>query len=286
MMGYECRLHSRQYPLEGEIVMGRVSSVDTEGVVLDLLEYGDARGLILLGELSKKRIRSIHQITKVGSIEICHVLRVDEKKGYIDLSLSKVTESEKTACKETYARNKLAYHIMAKTARRLEKSVSELYEEIGYAKEEEFGSLYFFFARVKDNEDIIPDDEVGVVIKQLIKEQFQASTYKVRADVDVVCPAEGGVDSIKKVFAEVARLDPKLNIRLIKAPTYSIVRTSSNKDKALNVVREGGEILARRMREEGGAATIVSQPKLYGEKSRYALLNFEEEEEETSSGEQ
>jgi translation initiation factor 2 subunit 1 len=286
MSKYECRLHARRYPLEGEIVMGKVSSIDTEGVILDLLEYGDARGLILLGELSKKRIKSIHQITKVGSVEICNVLRVDEKKGYIDLSMSKVTESEKATCKETYARNKLAYHIMSKAARRLDKSIPELYEEVGYAKEEEFGSLYFFFARVKDNEDIIPDDELGIAIKQLIKEQFQASTYKVRADVDVICPAKGGVNAIKSAFSRVAKLNQKLDIRLVRAPTYSIVRISSNKDKALRIVKEGCDVLLRGIQEEGGTATVISQPKLYGEKSRYALLNFEEEnEQDTSSGE-
>ena len=286
MSKYVCRLHSRKYPKEGEIVIGRVETIDNEGLTLSLLEYGEARGMILLGELSKKRIKNIQQITKIGNIEVCHVLRVDENKGYIDLSMSKVTENEKTACKETYSRNKLAYHIMVKAAKRLNKSVSELYEEMGYAKEDEFGSLYYFFARVKDNGDILQDDEVGIVIKKLIKEQFQASTYKVRGDIDVVCSARGGVESIKKVFNDALKLDPKLEFNLIKTPTYSIVRISSNKDKAHNVVREACNVLISNMRKEGGVATVISQHKLYGEKSRYNLLNFEEDEDKEESSEE
>lgn len=286
MSKYECRIHARRYPREGEIVMGKVESVDGEGLTLGILEYGEAKGLMLFGELSKKRIKNVQQVTKVGNIEVCHVLRVDEERGYIDLSMSKVTESEKTACREMCSRNKLAYHIMAKAAKRLGRSVSSLYEEMGYAREEEFGSLYYFFARVKDNGDILQDDEVGAEIKSLIREQFQASEYKVRADVDVVCSSRGGVEAIKRVFAEILALDPKLEFSLIKTPTYSVVRVSNNKDRAHEVVREACAMLVANMRKEGGMATVVSQPKLYGEKSRYSLLNFEDEDENEASSEE
>ncbi|CAD26003.1 TRANSLATION INITIATION FACTOR 2 ALPHA SUBUNIT [Encephalitozoon cuniculi GB-M1] len=282
MLRYECRLHSRKYPREGEIVIGRVVSIGGEGLTLNLLEYGDLEGLVLLGELSKRRVRSIQQVTKVGNIEICNVLKVDEGRGYIDLSMSKVTENEKSECRETSAKNKLAYHIMVKAAKRLGMEVSELYERMGYDKEEEFGSLYYFFARVKDNGDIMDDDAIGVTIKKLIREQFQASTYKVRADIDVVCSSRGGIVSIKKVFSDALRLDPRLEFCLIKTPTYSVTRVSSNKDKAYEVVREACNVLISNIQKEGGTATVISQPKLYGEKSRYNLLNFEENEESSS----
>ncbi|AFM99355.1 translation initiation factor 2 subunit alpha [Encephalitozoon hellem ATCC 50504] len=278
MMKYECRLHFRKYPREGEIVMGRVVSIGGDGLTLNLLEYGDLEGLVLLGELSKRRVKSIQQVTKVGNIEICNVLKVDEERGYIDLSMSKVTENEKAECRETSAKNKLAYHIMLKAAKRLKMEVSDLYEKMGYDKEEEFGSLYYFFARVKDNGDIMDDDEIGLTIKNLIREQFQASTYKVRADIDVMCSSKGGIDSIKKAFAEALKLDPRLEFCLIKTPTYSVTRVSGNKDKAYEVVREACNILISNIQKEGGTATVISQPKLYGEKSRYNLLNFEENE--------
>ncbi|KAG5858996.1 translation initiation factor 2 subunit alpha [Encephalitozoon hellem] len=277
-MKYECRLHFRKYPREGEIVMGRVVSIGGDGLTLNLLEYGDLEGLVLLGELSKRRVKSIQQVTKVGNIEICNVLKVDEERGYIDLSMSKVTENEKAECRETSAKNKLAYHIMLKAAKRLKMEVSDLYEKMGYDKEEEFGSLYYFFARVKDNGDIMDDDEIGLTIKNLIREQFQASTYKVRADIDVMCSSKGGIDSIKKAFAEALKLDPRLEFCLIKTPTYSVTRVSGNKDKAYEVVREACNILTSNIQKEGGTATVISQPKLYGEKSRYNLLNFEENE--------
>ncbi|KAM0671751.1 subunit alpha of translation initiation factor 2 [Ordospora colligata] len=291
MLKYECRLHSRIYPREGELVIARVSSIDTDGLTLDLLEYGDVQGLVLLGELSKKRVRTIQQVTKVGCIEICLVIKVDEEKGHVDLSMSKVTDSEKASCKEASARNKLAYYIMAKASRKLEIPVSELYENMGYEKEVEYGSLYCFFAKAKDNEGILADDEIGMTIKELIKEQFQASTYKVRADVDVLCAAKGGVEAIKNAFEDAILIDPKLEFNLIKTPTYSITRVSSSKDKAYESVSKACEALMHRIAKEGGTATVVSQARLYGEKTRHSLLNFEDEEkklpeDESSSNEE
>ncbi|WUR02241.1 eukaryotic translation initiation factor 2 subunit [Vairimorpha necatrix] len=283
MTSYECRFFKKKFPSEGEMIMGKVATVDSEGVSVDLLEYGDARGLILLGELSKKRIKNINQITKVGNLEVCIVLRVDDEKGYIDLSLAKVNDMEKEECKKNYAKNKIAYHILMKAAKKLNKSVKELYEEFGYDKAEEFGSLYFFFARVKEDESILENTELGLVIKKLIQDEFQASSYKVRADVEVTCPSNGGISSIKESFRKAHEKDSKLKISLLKTPTYSIVRTSSDKDKAYRVVQEACDIIESYIVEQGGAISIVGKSKLFGQKSKYSLLNIEDEEEDDES---
>jgi translation initiation factor 2 subunit 1 len=280
MSGYECRFFKKKYPDEGEMIMGKVATIDNEGVSVDLIEYGDARGLILLGELSKKRIKNINQITKIGSIEVCIVLRVDNEKGYIDLSLAKVNDQEKEECRKAYAKNKIAYHIMMKAAKKLEKSVKELYEEFGYEKAEEFGSLYYFFARVKDDETILENTELGLTIKKLIQDEFQASTYKVRADIEVTCPAKGGICSIKDSFRRAVRKDSKLKISLLKTPTYSVVRISSDKEKAYKIVQEACDMIEKSITEKGGSISIISKPKLYGEKSKYTLLSINDDEDD------
>ncbi|EEQ81694.1 hypothetical protein NCER_101782 [Vairimorpha ceranae BRL01] len=283
MTVYECRFHRKKYPAEGEIIIGKVATVDSEGVSIDLLEYGDACGFVLLSELSKKRVKNICQITKVGNLEVCIVLRVDDEKGYIDLSLTRVNEGEKEECKKTYAKNKIAYNIMFKAAKKLNKSVTELYENFGFDKSEEFGSLYYFFARVKENESILEDSELGLVIKKLIQDEFQASSYKVRADIEVTCPSKGGIEAIKEALLKAAGKDSKVNISLLKTPTYSIVRTSSDKKKAFDIVQQVCENIETAITEQGGAISIVSKPKLYGENSKYSLLNLAEDLHDTSS---
>ena len=256
---------------------------NNEGVRLNLIEYGDAYGLILLGELSKKRVKNVNQITKVGNLEVCIVLRVDKEKGYIDLSLAKVNEQEKTECRKIYLKNKLAYQIMMKAAKRLNTNVKTLYEDFGYEKGEQYGSLYHFFALVKENNTILEDSEVGLIIKKLIKDEFQASSYKVRADIEVTCSVKNGICVIKDAFKQLSDNYPNLSIQLLKTPTYTITSISSDKDQAYNTVQQACKFTEQIINEKGGAVSIICKPKLFGEKSKYALLSIDDENENLSS---
>ncbi|EOB12936.1 Eukaryotic translation initiation factor 2 subunit alpha [Nosema bombycis CQ1] len=286
MASFECSFYDKKYPAEGEIVIGKVVTIDSDGVSIDLLEYGKAHGLVLLGELSKKRIKSANQCTKVNNIEICNVLRVDNEKGYIDLSITKVNESEKEECRKTYIKNKTAYYIMAKAAKKLKMNVKDLYETFGYKKAEEYGSLYYFFARVKEDESILEDDNIGMTIKKLIKEQFQASSYKVRADIDLTCQSSGGILTIKEAFKKVLQKDSKLQISLNKTPTYSITRVSSDKEKAYNSVNDACKEIEDFITKFNGTFCVVSKAKLYGEKSKFSLLSTADDEFSGESSEQ
>ena len=50
--------------------------------------------MILLSELSRRRIRSINKLIRVGRNEVVVVIRVDKEKGYIDLSKRRVSSEE------------------------------------------------------------------------------------------------------------------------------------------------------------------------------------------------
>lgn len=64
------------------------------GAYVTLLEYNNIEGVILLSELSRRRIRSINKLIRVGRNEVVMVLRVDKEKGYIDLSKRRVSPDD------------------------------------------------------------------------------------------------------------------------------------------------------------------------------------------------
>ena len=53
------------------------------GAYVKLLEYDNIDGMILLSELSRRRIRSIQKLIRVGRNEVVVVLRVDKEKGVL-----------------------------------------------------------------------------------------------------------------------------------------------------------------------------------------------------------
>lgn len=64
--------------------MVNVRSIAEMGAYVYLLEYNNIEGMIFLSELSRRRIRSINKLIRVGKTEPVVVIRVDQFKGYID----------------------------------------------------------------------------------------------------------------------------------------------------------------------------------------------------------
>lgn len=61
--------------------MVNVRSIAEMGAYVSLLEYNNIEGMILLSELSRRRIRSINKLIRIGRNECVVVIRVDKEKG-------------------------------------------------------------------------------------------------------------------------------------------------------------------------------------------------------------
>lgn len=78
---YECRMYEDKFPEVDDLVKVKVRQIAEMGAYVNLLEYNNIEGMILLSELSRRRIRSIQKLIRVGREEIVVVLRVDKEKG-------------------------------------------------------------------------------------------------------------------------------------------------------------------------------------------------------------
>lgn len=76
-----CRFYSEKFPEVDDVVMVNVQDIENVGAYVRLLEYNDIEGMILLSELSRRRIRSINKLLRVGRNECVVVIRVDKAKG-------------------------------------------------------------------------------------------------------------------------------------------------------------------------------------------------------------
>lgn len=112
-------MYEAKYPEVDMAVMIQVKNIADMGAYVSLLEYNNIEGMILFSELSRRRIRSVNSLIKVGRIEPVMVLRVDKEKGYIDLSKRRVSEEDIQTCEERYNKSKLVHSIMRHVAETL-----------------------------------------------------------------------------------------------------------------------------------------------------------------------
>lgn len=78
MLNVSCRFYQHRFPEVEDVLMGNVRSIS-----VSLLEYNNIEGMILLSELSRRRIRSINKLIRIGRNECVVVIRVDKEKGEV-----------------------------------------------------------------------------------------------------------------------------------------------------------------------------------------------------------
>ncbi|EJF65034.1 eukaryotic translation initiation factor 2 subunit alpha [Dichomitus squalens LYAD-421 SS1] len=159
------RYYEQRYPEVDELVMVQVRQIAEMGAYVKLLEYDNIEGMILLSELSRRRIRSIQKLIRVGRNEVVVVLRVDKEKGYIDLSKRRVSPEDITKCEERYMKSKTVASIMRHVASKVPSVDGEVLEG-EQAKKAEADAAETKRARRAakkegNEEDIVPEEVPG-----------------------------------------------------------------------------------------------------------------------------
>ena len=146
-------------------------------------------GMILLSELSRRRIRSIQKLIRVGRNEVVVVLRVDKDKGYIDLSKRRVSPEDIIKCEERYNKSKMVHSIMRHVAEKTNTPIQELYENIGWPLNKKYGHSIDAFKLSITNPDVwndvtFPNDVVKEELQTYISKRLTPQPTKVRSDIE------------------------------------------------------------------------------------------------------
>ncbi|XP_002730373.1 eukaryotic translation initiation factor 2 subunit 1-like [Saccoglossus kowalevskii] len=191
-MPISCRFYEHKFPEKEDVVMVNVRSIAEMGAYVHLLEYNNIEGMILLSELSRRRIRSINKLIRVGRSECVVVIRVDKDKGYIDLSKRRVSSEEIAKCEEKYSKAKAVNSILRHVGEILEYETDEQLEELYHKTAWHFdrkygqpGAAYEAFKHCVNDDSLLNectlDEETYRVLLANIKRRLTPQQVKVRA---------------------------------------------------------------------------------------------------------
>ncbi|KAI0189233.1 translation initiation factor 2, alpha subunit [Astrocystis sublimbata] len=264
-----CRFYEEPYPEIDSFVMVNVKQIADMGAYVKLLEYDNIDGMILLSELSRRRIRSIQKLIRVGRNEVVVVLRVDKEKGYIDLSKRRVGPEDIVKCEERYNKSKMVHSIMRHVAEKTQTPIQELYESIAWPLQKKYGHSIDAFKFSITNPDVwnevnFPSAPVAEELKSYIGKRLTPQPTKVRADIEVTCFAYEGIDAIKTALrtAEAHNTEEnQVKVRLVSPPLY--VLTSMCLDKSVGIARLEEAIVEVRnsITSAGGQLVVKMEPK-------------------------
>lgn len=196
-------LQKEGYPQEGEVVLCRVTKIHTHGVFVHLEEYGKS-GMIHISEIAPGRIRNMREFVKEDKIIVCVVLRTNQEKGYIDLSLRRVSSTLRRNKINQIKQEQKAEKIIEFLGKELKKPVQALYKEITGPIFQKYLTLYGCF------EDIVAEKvklaDLGVkkeYIKQLedlVKQRIKPTIVYIGGDLQIVSYEPNGVQIAKQIL--------------------------------------------------------------------------------------
>lgn len=275
-----CRFYAQKYPEVDDLVIVRVKSISEIGAYVSLLEYDSIEGLILSGELSRKRIRSVSQLIRVGRTEVCVVLRVDTEKGYIDLSKSKVAPEDIPKAEEKFNKSKAVHSILRHLAELSGYDLEFMYEKIGWPLYKKFGHAFDAFkASIAENDKVFdgiefPEAKVQPMLLDIIQKKLKPQPMKMRADLEVTCFSYAGIDAIKEALSKGESFgndDMQIKITLVAPPLYVMVTTTHDKQGGLETLEKAIKAIEQSMAEQGGQVVVKAGARVVSEKDDQSL---------------
>jgi len=297
--GLEGRFYEADFPNLEEIVVVQVKRIVDMGAYVSLLEYNGREGMMLLSELSKRRIRSVSKLLKVGRTEICMIIRSDEDKGYVDLSKKRVDLEDATAKEESFARAKAVHGIMRHVSSTNNIEVEELCNKVAWPLYKRYKDAYEAF-RMHINEEISIWDEVDFSqpgqdltgMAEKLKEDIETNLrrrmiqqqLRLRAKIECSCLEYAGIDAVKEALTkglQVQKEEVELKINLIAHPMFVVTCSCKDKTLGMKTIEESFEVIKESILSHGGTFNVVQMPTVIGDDDK----KEDPEAGESSSGE-
>jgi len=279
---FQCRMYENRFPDADELVMVNVRQISDAGVYVRLLEYDNIEGMILFSELSRRRIRSIQKLVKVGRNEVVVVMKVDKEKGYLDLSKRRVSPEEIAKCEEKFNKSKAVHSIVRHVAEKQDIPLEELCQMISWPLYKKFGHAYEAFKlAINEPEKVfegmdIPEPVCSELMTN-IRRRLTPQATKIRADIEVTCFDYEGIDAVKKALATGEELSTEavpIKIKLVAPPQYVVTTITLNKTLGIETLEKAIELIQTTITEAGGDLYVKMKPKAVTETDEKELAEL------------
>jgi len=275
-MPLSCRFYQQKYPAVDDVVMVTVKSIAELGAYVELLEYNNIQGMILLSELSRRRIRSMNKLIRIGNTEPVVVIRVDEEKGYIDLSKRRVGKEDIQKCNEKFSKaknvNSILRHIGELLGYKEDEEFEALYQQTAWFLEEKYKnavSAYDIFKEAVTDNSILAEcglsEEAQKVLIEQLQMKLQPQAVKIRADIDCFCYEYEGIDAVKAALREGLALGSEeipIKINLVSSPHFVVTTQTTEMQDGVKRVEAAIEAIRASIEKAGGVLKVKMAPKV------------------------
>jgi len=226
-------------------------------------EPGDFReGFIHITEVAPGWIKYIRDYVREGQKAVCKVLKVDEQKGHIDLSLKAVNEHQKREKIQEFKNEQKADKLMEFVAAKLGRLEDECWEQFGYALVDKFGSLYAAFEAAVVDEKLIEKVGAGAdwvpAFLAVAKENITPPWVDIDGYLEIMCPRPDGAKHIRDALVKAQKNDKvAVKVQYIGAPRYRLLVRANDYKTAEEEIQKAAQKVIKSIEGHGGTGKFI-----------------------------
>ncbi|MCX6820415.1 MAG: S1 RNA-binding domain-containing protein [Candidatus Aenigmarchaeota archaeon] len=219
-------------------------------------------GMIHISEVAGKWVKDIRKFVKPDKQYIARVVRIDREKGFINLSIKRVSKFDQREKTETDRKNKRITGMLMQIAKRVSKDKVEKDAEDAIipklAALDRFDDAYEALEETADEPAIA--DEAGIeqpwkdAMMEVLRRNFQEKEVELKVTLELSSQQPDGIKQIVKALVDFEKASGA-TVKYISAPKYMAdIRTKTPKD-GKKKLEEAAAFTVKEMEKAGGSGS-------------------------------
>ena len=251
-----------EYPEEGELVVGTVTSIRNFGAFVTLDEYAKREAFIHLSEVAAGWVKYIRDHVREGQKIVARVLRVDPAKGQIDLSLKRINDHQRREKVQAWKNEQRALRLAGQVGTALGKSADDAVAVFGAVLVERYGSLFAAFELASaDPKQFQKENEKApwsAAFLKVARENIVPPHVTILGTLEVSDPSPEGLEHVRAALLAAEQADPEaVEVQYVGAPRYRIRVQATQYKIAEETLKRATEATLKAIKSAGGQGTFT-----------------------------
>jgi translation initiation factor 2 subunit 1 len=251
-----------EYPDEGDLVVGTVTSIRNFGAFVTLDEYANREAFIHLSEVATGWVKYIRDHIREGQKIVARVLRVDPAKSQIDLSLKRINDHQRREKIQSWKNEQRAMRLLALVAQGLKVEVETTHDTFAESLVEKYGSLFGAFEAAsadskKFQKELGKAAWVGAFLK-VAQENLAPPHVGITGTLEISDSSPTGLDHVRTALAAAEAVDPEsVVVQYVGAPRYRVTVAGTQYKQVEELLKRATEAALAKIKEAGGQGTFI-----------------------------
>ncbi|WP_440060250.1 translation initiation factor IF-2 subunit alpha [Thermogladius sp. 4427co] len=257
----------KDLPDIGELVVATVREIFDYGAYVTLDEYNDHKAFLPWSEASTKWVKDLHEVVYEGEKIVVKVIRVDRRKGEVDVSLKRVSDTDKRRKMMWWKRFVRGAKIIEGVAKSMGWSVEEAYRDVVWRLDDYYGDPLTGLeeAVIRGGEALaragVPEKWIQPLIQEASR-HVRIKKVSVKRIIILRSLSSDGIERIKKVLeavdSEISGSGLASRIYTSGSPRYMVEVEAQDYKSAETVLEKALEKAARKASELGVEFSVES----------------------------